>query len=515
MATTVVRPEAGVATDVVAEKRKLKKSLFRWDLAFFTIVALVGIDTLGQAASFGTQTLFWLVFLSVFFLIPYGMIVAELGTRFPVEGAVYEWVRLAYGHLAGAVTAVVYWIANPVWLGGSLAALAIGAMDALWGTRISGNLALSIIVGLAFVWVAIAMNILSLRQMKWVPTLGAIVRGVLLGLFGILALVSVFSGHAKGHINGGDLVPTVGIFVGVLGILIFNFVGFEVQSNASEEMGDPRRDVPKSIAWSWAASLIGYLIPVAGILLLLSSKDISGVAGFQAGYQAAVSSALGGNGATLLNWLVGAAIVFSLGAGGVVWLMGSDRAMAIGSLAGSGPRYWGSFSKRFGTPVRVNVASGVIASIFLILNFALTKGDLQSFFKTVLAIVISTTTFSYILVFPSIVTLRRKYGSGGRGFRIPGGRVGVWTCAVLTEFFIIAATVFSLWPGICTSNGCFGADATAAQGTVARGTWELWTLGAMAFIILVGVAFWATGRNRQISADYELVTAEGQSILKV
>jgi amino acid transporter len=499
LATTVVRPEAAVASDVLAEKRKLKKSLFRWDLALFSICAVVGIDTLGQAASFGTQTLFWLVFLSVFFLIPYGLITAELGTRFPVEGAVFEWVRLAYGHMAGGITAVVYWIANPVWLGGTLAATAVAAMDALWGTKINGNTGLSILVGLAFVWIAITMNILSLRHMKWVPALGTIVRLVLLALFGLLVVGSIAGGHHAGSINGGDLAPTAAVFVGVLGVLIFNYVGFELQSNASEEMGDPRRDVPRAIGVTWLVGTLAYLIPVAGILLVLSSKDITNVGGFVAGYQAVVTNVVGSGAANILNGIVGLAVVFSLMAGGVVWLMGADRAMAIGALAGSGPRPLGRFSKRFGTPVTVNVLSGVLATIFMVGTFLFTSGNLQSFFKVVLGIVISTTTFSYILVFPAIITLRRKFGSTGRGYTIPGGAAVVWLCAILCEFFIIAATVFSLWPGICTANGCFSGDATAAQGSMSRLTYEVVVLGTMALIVAVGVVFWAMGRNRQTS----------------
>jgi len=75
---------------------------------------------------------------AITFLIPYGLLTAEPGTAFPVEGAVFEWVRLSFGHLAGAITAVMYWISNPVWLGGTLAVTAIAAMDRFWGQPFGG-----------------------------------------------------------------------------------------------------------------------------------------------------------------------------------------------------------------------------------------------------------------------------------------------------------------------------------------------------------------------------------------
>jgi glutamate:GABA antiporter len=511
VATTTLAPAP--ASQVLEEKRKLKKSLIRWDLLLFTITALVGIDTLGQATSFGTQTMFWLVFLSVFFLIPYALITSELGTRYPVEGAVYEWVRLAYGHLAGAICAVMYWVSNPIWLGGTLAVTAIAAMDALWGTSISGKTGLAIIVGLLFIWIAVTMNILSLRQMKWVPNLGSVVRIVLLVVFGLLVVGMVVQGKQKGYIALGDLSPTFGVFVGVLGVLIFNYVGFELQTNASEEMDNPQRDVPRAVTIGGVVATLAYLIPVGGVLLALNQSGLSNVSGFVSGYQTVVSSVLPGASANILNGLVGLAVIFSLMAGGVVWLMGSDRMMAIGALAGSGPRRMGYFSTRFGTPIVVNVLSGVISTVFLVANFLITSGNLRSYFAVVLGLVISTTTFAYIFIFPAIITLRRRYGTSGRGYRIPGGAPVIWICAILCEFFVVGATVFSLWPGIVSGNGFFSSDATSKVSGLDRGPYEFTVLITMAVIVAVGVVFWLVGRRRQISAEYEMVDASGQSLL--
>src|SRR5207245_1880622 len=195
-------------------------------------------------------------------------------------------------HLAGAVTAVMYWLSNPIWLGGTLAVTAIAAMDTFWGKPFGGiqNTGwLEFLVGAAFIWVAVIWNILSLRQMKWVPNLGTIVRLLLIALFG-------------------------------------------------------------------------------GVVVVLMHAGLSKVSGFVAAYQTVGGNVLGGTGANILNFFVGAAIVFSLLTSGTVWLMSSDRLMAIGALEGSGPRAMGRFSARFGTPVRVNVLSGILATVFLLAN---------------------------------------------------------------------------------------------------------------------------------------------------
>ena len=481
---------ATASQEVLAEKRKLRKSLFRLDLVFFTVAAIVGIDTLGQASSFGSQTVFWLAVTAVLFFVPYGLLTAELGTTFPVEGAAYEWVRLAFGRLAGAATAVLYWLSNPIWLGGTLAVTAIKALDTLYNWNIEKYAWAEFLVGLAFIWVAVSMNILSLRQMKWVPNLGAIVRLALLALFAILVVVAGASKGYAGSLSGWQ--PTLPIFIGVLGVLTFNWVGFELSTNASEEMDNPRRDVPRMVLGSGILSAVAYAIPIIGIILVLSTKDLSNVGGFISGYQTVLTNAIGGTGANIVTFFVALAIVFSLLTSGTVWLMGADRMMAIGALSGSGPKALGRFSARFGTPVPVNVASGIVATVFLLATVwvnAVAGGNIVSLFGVVIALAISTTTFSYILVFPSLVVLRRRYPNATRPYRVPGGMVGAFIVAVLCEFWVVAATIFSLWPGLFTDQ------ALKPSSGLDRGPFELTTLVATAVLLAIGVVFYYMGRG--------------------
>src|SRR5713226_3812613 len=121
-------------------------------MIFFTICAIVALDTIGQSSSYGAQAVFWLIVSGLTFLIPYGLITAELGAAFPTEGATYDWVRLAYGHFAGADVGVLYWLSNPICLGGTLAAVSISAIDALWATSLNGHQFPETATGFLFIW---------------------------------------------------------------------------------------------------------------------------------------------------------------------------------------------------------------------------------------------------------------------------------------------------------------------------------------------------------------------------
>jgi len=106
------------------EKSKLVKSLRRFDMVFFTICAFVGLDTLGTVASNGGQGFTWLVVLALLFVLPYGLLMSEVGSAFTQEGGPYEWAKMAFGRMQGGISAVLYWVTNPLWVGGSLAFIA-------------------------------------------------------------------------------------------------------------------------------------------------------------------------------------------------------------------------------------------------------------------------------------------------------------------------------------------------------------------------------------------------------
>src|SRR5215210_4546826 len=172
----------------LSEKSKLIKSLRRLDMIFFTVCAIVGLDILGQVSSYGAETFTWVLVLAVAFLVPYGLLTAELGTAFPQEGGPYEWMKLAWGRFPAGIGAILYWVTNPFWVGGSLCFIATEA----WALNIHGigtGTVGDYVFKLAFIWVSIGVAIVSLRYGKWIPNAGALVRFTVLGFFSLTVLI--------------------------------------------------------------------------------------------------------------------------------------------------------------------------------------------------------------------------------------------------------------------------------------------------------------------------------------
>ena len=239
-------PAAIHVVDTVAaseERSKFRRSLGRWDTAFLMLAAIIVLDTLGAVSSYGAQAFTWLIVMVVFFLVPYGLITAELGTAFAEEGGPYVWVKLAFGRAAAAVVATMYWVDNPIWLAGTLSITAMAAFSTFF---VNLSLGWEYVFGLLFIWAGIASVIMALKFGKWVATIGAAIRIFLIAFFTLTVLI--YAGeHGLHGFGAGAFKPTWLIFLAAAPILIFNLEGFELPSAASEEMVNPRRDVPFAV----------------------------------------------------------------------------------------------------------------------------------------------------------------------------------------------------------------------------------------------------------------------------
>jgi glutamate:GABA antiporter len=340
--------QAGLVTAAASEERKkLRRSVGRLDTAFLMLAAIIVLDTLGAVSSYGAQTFTWLIIVIIFFMVPYGLITAELGTAFPVEGGPYVWVKLAFGRAAAAVVSVMYWVDNPIWLAGTLAITAMATFGTFFVTL---SLAWQYVFGLIFVWAGIATVIMALKFGKWVAIGGALVRVALMAFF-TLTVVFYAIGHGVHGFGAGAFKPTWAVFLLAAPILIFDMEGFELPSGASEELKDPRRDVPFAVLRSGIGTVLFYGVPILAILLVLRPSQLSNVSGFldalqtvfvvYGGHTTASGVMLTGAGQILAD-ICAIGVILGLLSSGAVWLIGSDRTQAVAGFDGAAPRWMGT-----------------------------------------------------------------------------------------------------------------------------------------------------------------------------
>jgi len=485
--------------ELTEERAKLQRVLKRWDLVFFSVCALIGLDAISGLAKFGLwQGVTWLVVFVFIFLLPYGLISAELASTFPAEGGIYTWVRMAYGKLPAGITAILYWFSNAIWIGGTLAGVTIAAINSFYlepnGHADMGWMP-SMIIGLIFVWVNIAIAIISLKHGKWAGNIGAYVKALAVIIFGVLVIAFLIKkGLPAGHAPISGLKPSATGFLAVIGSIVFLLVGFELESGASEEMVNPQRDVPVGVLRSGAITAILYIIVVAGILLAMPEKTLSNSSGFTGAFHIVNEGVFGsGGGAKFLGYIFAIIVIMTLIGSGSVWILGSCRVQAMAALDGAAPRILGRFSSQ-GTPVVMAVLSGIIGSFFVIYIFAVLKGSLTSFFSVMLGLALSTAVLCYLFSLPAVITLRKKFPDIKRPFRVPGGAAGLWISVILSEACVVLTGFTLLWPGFIDKYLLGQTYSINDSWGVGRAYFEAVTLGTFIVIVLVAVVFWAWGR---------------------
>ncbi len=505
----------------VEEKAKLKKHFGRFDIFFFLICTIVGLDTLGAVANDGAQAFVWLVFLGVFFFLPYAMLTAELGSTFREEGGSYIWTKLALGRPIASINAVMYWISNPIWLGGTLTITAYATFTTFFWSPTSGSATeriVQIVFGIVFIWVATWSAILSFGIGKWIPTIGAWVRVLLLSVF----TLTVIAYAVKNGVHGasiGDFHPTAAIFFAAIPVLFFNFVGFELPNAAGDEMKDPQKDVPVTIRRAWLVAILAYGIPVLAILLVLPKAQITGLGGFidaiktvftvfgghiTTAADGTVTPVLSGFG-SFMGDLAAIGFILALLSSGATWIMGADRSQAVAAYDGAGPRWLGRFSKKYGTPIAVNLLSGIVATVFMVAAFSLTSGSTAKYFTAALGLAISTTTISYLAIFPALYLLRRKYPDVERPYRAPGGTNGAIAISGITLLWTVVAVIALLWPGALTALTHGGAADASVPTGFSRTSYELSQFIPLLIILALGglFYFWG-GKTRAKQVDITL-----------
>lgn len=474
-----------VASPASIEAGKLSRHFGRFDILFFLICTIVGVDTIASVASTGGEAFTWMVIFAVLFFVPQALLFAELGTAFPQEGGPYMWTRLAFGHLVGAINNFMYWVTNPVWLGGILAISAVTAFQVFFNAGKEFATPVVYVIAIIFIWVGVLAAVLSFKVGKWITTAGAFARFALLGWFTIS--VGLYAAqHGVHGLGVGSFGLSTGGFVGVIGVLLFNYVGFELPSSAGEEMKDPAKHVPFAIARSTVFAFLLYAVPILGILLVLPANAVTNFGGFVDAIQKVFT--VYGGAAGFVGGIGAILFVICLLTSGVTWIMGSDRSLAVSGYDGAAPRFLGVINARFGTPVRVNIFSGIVATIVFILAEVITGGSTARFFTAVLGVTISTTLISYLLIYPALWKLRLSHADTPRPFRMP------WMkgLTIILMVLLVISVLQLVAPGAPIS--WFGSDFRPDGWKASEaGLYLLTELIPVLIFIVIGVLFWWRG----------------------
>lgn len=424
-----------------ATPRTFHRVMRRLDVTLFTVCAILVVDQLAASAAIGPSAVFWWVFTLLFFFIPYALISAELGATYPEEGGIYAWVRRAFGPTWGARASWLYWINVALWMP-SVYVLFAGMFAQMFAPEMS--LWTKIAIGIGMTWLTVYVNVISLNIGKWVPNAGAVIKALIMVSIGVGGVVYAMQHGVANDMSLRSMAPSWQAGLAFLPVIVYNFMGFELMSGASEEMTNPQRDVPRAILIAGVLIAAFYLLATIGILIALPVDDISLIEGLLDSLHRLFDSYAWG-GAFVLMLGIGA--LFTFLANMVTWTIGANRSASEAAARGDLPRVFGALHPVHRTPTNAALIAGAVSTLVIVV-YGLLASSAEDLFWTLFAFSSIVFLLPYLLMFTAFLVLRRMDPDRPRPYRVPGGTGVARVLVFLCMAFVVQAILLFVWaPG--------------------------------------------------------------------
>ena len=402
-------------------------------MVLFTVSAILLLDTLAAAASIGSSSIFWWLFLGLVFFVPFAMICAEMGCTYPEQGGIYAWVRNAFGGRWGSRVSWGYWVNTAVWIP-AIFILFAGVLRQLFFPDLS--LAGQIAIGIFLLWVTVALNAVTLDIGKWIPNLGAILKIIVFVAIIVGAILYTQEHGMANKITLESLKPNWSAGAQYIPAIIYGMLGFELVSASSEEMIDPARDVPRSIFISGAIIIVLYTAATIAVLAALPAGDIDLVEGLMDTLRLFFDDGASGS---VFVMILGIAALFTFFSNGVTWALGCNRAAAEAAQEGELPAFFGIESKKLGTPVGAAIAMGIFGTVTLLLYGFLSNSN-EDLFWSLFAFSAIIFLLPYIAMLFAYIKSRNSDADRSRPYKVPGGN----SVAILFAYVCILVLALSI-----------------------------------------------------------------------
>lgn len=368
-------------------------------------------EAAAPAAAIGNAQFFWWIFLIITFLLPYGMVVAELGTTYDSDGGLYDWIRDAFGDKWGSRVSWYYWINFPLWIA-SLATLFPDILGMVFG--IDFSLAAVIGIELLFVWIVILMSFSKVSDAAWILNGGAVLKvaiAVVVGALGIwYAIENGFAGDMSPATFVPDLTNTSALTY--LSIILFNFMGFEVICTFASSMKNPSADIPKAIILGGLAIAAIYLFCGFGIGAAIPADQIDPDFGMIMAVQTMVGS-------SPIFSIVCIVFLITLFANMASWSFGVNSVASYAAKHGNMPKVFGRESAKSGMPTGAPIVNGVVATLAILLQLIPIPAISEGIFWMLFSMNVVFLLIAYIPMFPAFLKLRKVDANRPRVFTFP------------------------------------------------------------------------------------------------
>jgi amino acid transporter len=386
------------------------------DLTWLYLVAVVNLNVVPVIAVGGVQVIWLLVATVALFFVPQGIGVIELAEHMPGEGGLYQWTKESFGDFHGFLCGWCYWMTNMFFVP-SLLFYITGVTTYIVGGATAAKLNDSrwffFFLTVSLLWITIFANVRGLAVGKWVNNIGGIGALVIGGA--LMAMAAVMIAQHRGLLHWKQVAPSGvgGLPLSSFGVLCLAMVGMELGPIMGDEVRDPRRNIPRSVAWGGALCVLMYSGCTLSLLASVPQSQMAVVQGLlQAIDQMSASFGIGWI-LLPLAVLMAASIAGSTSA----WVSGSARILFVCGLDRYLPKALGKVHPRHHSPHVALIMFGFLASSIIAMSFI--GASVQEAYLTLLDLAVALQMISYIYLFLALLKRAFSRSTDPRYFRRP------------------------------------------------------------------------------------------------
>lgn len=498
------------------ELRRVLGLFDNFSIAFSYLSPMVGVYSLFVlGAGAAGPSYIWLMIPVVLCMLLVALVFGELGSHYPLAGALYQYGRRSVGPAYGWWVGWIYGLALLVTVASvdtGIAAYIAALLNDLFGLKLDAtNHTTILVVTVLLIVVQTVFNTVGAKAMSRISRIGVYVETI--GTFGVAIALAIAGFH-----HGLDFLftsqgaesahsNTLGVDFGgswaaaaLVAVLAHSYIfyGFESAGDVAEETKDASRQVPRAMRSALVYGGIASFVLVAGLLLASPSspKGYASALSFSGGIPLILSE--------LPQWLqdvfllVVCVAFFSCGtavqgAGSrLLFSYARDR-----QLPASG--WLRRVSPRFRTPVNALLVAGVIPILFTLLvnvNPAKDVHILWFVFPAGINALTALVSFGVSGIYLSfLLTVIGSMIARARGW-VPAGafRLGRWGWPV--------SIVAALYLAVMLIDIVVPTGLTSPRGALFNLDWI--TLVVVVVLLLIGAVYFVIGRPDRKTADREI-----------
>ncbi len=359
-------PEKSAIEHAREHSQALRKELRLPDLVLLQVLLIMGLPWIGYAAKLGgAHAVLWLLAIALFYL-PLAATVIYLSRRFPLEGGVYQWVKLGISPFAGFQAAWNYSFFLILFYAtsGSLVANSISYLLGPGAAWMTSHKPLILALNAAWFGIVYVVNVRGLHLARWITSAGGIlVIGLYAVIVGLLAL-RFLRGEAPVEPIAALALPPVSLMtVNLFSKIAFNALsGFEQVAIFAGECHTPERNIARSVWIAAPGIAVLYMLGTCAMLAYTPRDQVDLIAPMAQ----ILGAALGTSRMTaVLGSAAILALLFAYFTQTVACVAQVSRLPMVAGWDGLLPRWFSTLHPRFRTPVR---SLGVVVAGCLILG---------------------------------------------------------------------------------------------------------------------------------------------------